>query len=630
MENVADDFGGLGKGFQEFPRRLPDDCVEYSMYVLDQPLKDAEIRERLRSVLSVANTLTRKLLKDFIWQREGFALELVREDGISSLQGRTNYGDSIQDEWLIVYILRELSKQFQDIWVKVVDTDGEFLLIEAANSIPRWLNPEIADNRVWINRGQLFIIPMAGATDRPGRSNVDCRALTVKEACTCIGEARSQLLHSPTIDADAFYRLRNYPHQINGSLHNAVVHVPRKLAYVLHSKAAYICPAVEAFYLRDPIALRPLQAQNQSDLVFPPKDLVTMVVKFTKVGFAQVKSQRFSPPTTWISVVSATKDERLRAKTEIGMKITSGFEMLISDPQNQDRKVVREIKLLLEDLDSGEAQLPSDIEISHWSMVEDDEAWLDVNFEDFENELSGTRRGQGASGPGFGDKSAQEDLQKMVARFKDFLDDDAAGSEGAEFLDDMDNDNDNDGEEEEDDGHVSADTGSEEDGAIDFDEDKFATMMREMMGMPPGTEPGQRNTNKGTRARIVGDVRASGVNYSAREEELEVFRLSQAMEAELKAAGALQLDSVAHGSGLNGIKNEFQGGRGTAAEEGDSEDENDNDGDLNIDFNLAKNLLESFKGQGGAAGPGSSIMGMRLPRDEDCATPHDQSTADLR
>jgi hypothetical protein len=29
-----------------------------------------------------------------------------------------------------------------------VDTDGEFLLIEAANALPRWLNPEIADNRV--------------------------------------------------------------------------------------------------------------------------------------------------------------------------------------------------------------------------------------------------------------------------------------------------------------------------------------------------------------------------------------------------------------------------------------------------------------------------------------------------
>jgi hypothetical protein len=64
------------------------------------------------------------------------------------LHGLTNYGDSVEDEWLIVYILRELSNRYEDLWIKVADTDGEFLLIEAANALPRWLNPEIADNRV--------------------------------------------------------------------------------------------------------------------------------------------------------------------------------------------------------------------------------------------------------------------------------------------------------------------------------------------------------------------------------------------------------------------------------------------------------------------------------------------------
>lgn len=64
------------------------------------------------------------------------------------LRGRTNYGDSVADEWLIVYLLRELSKKFPDAWTRVYDTDGEFLLIEAANTLPKWLNPEVAENRV--------------------------------------------------------------------------------------------------------------------------------------------------------------------------------------------------------------------------------------------------------------------------------------------------------------------------------------------------------------------------------------------------------------------------------------------------------------------------------------------------
>lgn len=67
---------------------------------------------------------------------------------MSFLHGQTNYGDSIEDEWLIVYMMLELSKQHAKAWMRMTDTDGEFLLIEAANVLPSWLNPEIAAFRV--------------------------------------------------------------------------------------------------------------------------------------------------------------------------------------------------------------------------------------------------------------------------------------------------------------------------------------------------------------------------------------------------------------------------------------------------------------------------------------------------
>ena len=76
--------------------------------------------------------------------------------GIWSLNGRTNYGDSVEDEWLIVYILLEISKKHADLWIRVFDTDGEFLLIEAANVLPRWLKPEISENRVIPQLAQLI------------------------------------------------------------------------------------------------------------------------------------------------------------------------------------------------------------------------------------------------------------------------------------------------------------------------------------------------------------------------------------------------------------------------------------------------------------------------------------------
>lgn len=67
------------------------------------------------------------------------------------LKGQTEYGDSAEDEWVIVWLLRELTKRFPELWVKVNDHDGEFLLIEAAGALPDWLEPEVADNRVRLN-----------------------------------------------------------------------------------------------------------------------------------------------------------------------------------------------------------------------------------------------------------------------------------------------------------------------------------------------------------------------------------------------------------------------------------------------------------------------------------------------
>lgn len=68
--------------------------------------------------------------------------------GITSLSGRMNFGDSIEDEWVIVYLLRELTKKQKNIWAKMNDSDGQFLLVEAAGVLPAWLEPDVADNRV--------------------------------------------------------------------------------------------------------------------------------------------------------------------------------------------------------------------------------------------------------------------------------------------------------------------------------------------------------------------------------------------------------------------------------------------------------------------------------------------------
>ena len=609
MDTSTDTFKWFGEGFDGFPKSLPEDCVEYTIYIIDSKRSDLERRDQLRQVQSAAVKLTNELLKDFIWQRESFKLLLQREDGRSFLRGHTNYGDSVQDEWLIVYILRELSKQFSKTWITITDTDGQFLLIEAANALPRWLNPEIADFRVWLNNGKLLIIPVEEPVGKI--EDIKPGLLTLNEAFDTIENRAPKLLHLPAVEAEAFYRLQKFPNQISDSLHHALLMIPRNLAYILHESAAYISPAVEAFYLRDPIALRPLQGCHHTELTFPPTDLVTMSVRFTKVGYAQIKSQQFAAPPPWVGHISAKREAKLQARVDTGMKITCGFEMLLCDPHNQDKKAVREIKMLLEDIRTGQDNLPTDAEIKNWETREDGEAWLDIDFGDFEKELAGNKEPYASrSKQGFGNKGTQENLRKMVSRFEDFLNDDAAGVDGAEILDDMDHDD------EEEDSQISddSDTGGE-DGEVSFDEDAFAKMMREMMGLPP--IGGDSNTTP-----KISHYEEDGVLCVSSNEgdEKGVQQAMQDIENELREAGALKLNyrqgTASPDLQRQGIAIGSSSRPSTplAGEEDASEDE-----DAQINFSLAQNLLESFKSQGGVSGPGGNMMdmmGIRLPRDE--------------
>lgn len=82
MENVKDEFQGFGDKFEGFPKRLPDDCVEYSIYIIDKTLKSQkEVLTRLEAVRKESLNLGNELLKEYIWQRDGFKLELESGKG---------------------------------------------------------------------------------------------------------------------------------------------------------------------------------------------------------------------------------------------------------------------------------------------------------------------------------------------------------------------------------------------------------------------------------------------------------------------------------------------------------------------------------------------------------------------
>ena len=86
-----EDLAWFQSTFRPIPKpELPDDAVEYSIHYIPSspaPASDeaAETRARLLEVQRTAADLTKDLLKDYIWQREAFRLEITKEDGGSSL-----------------------------------------------------------------------------------------------------------------------------------------------------------------------------------------------------------------------------------------------------------------------------------------------------------------------------------------------------------------------------------------------------------------------------------------------------------------------------------------------------------------------------------------------------------------
>lgn len=94
----------------------------------------------------------------YVWNREQF--HVVPGPVVNSFQtwtGRVAFGDCYQDEWLVVKILLEISKKFPDLILQVVDDDGDFVLIEAADHLQNWMTPENSMNCCFIKNGTFHL-----------------------------------------------------------------------------------------------------------------------------------------------------------------------------------------------------------------------------------------------------------------------------------------------------------------------------------------------------------------------------------------------------------------------------------------------------------------------------------------
>ncbi|KAG0256791.1 hypothetical protein DFQ27_005496 [Actinomortierella ambigua] len=415
------------RAFRDQIRTLGEDTVSYALYAAPQPQAAAAVAEgsaisgsqatfeTLQVTKALALSIAQRLTKGYLWHQDAFSLRvdsgkrLGNDQGVPCLRGKTRFGDCLDDEWMIVYVLREITRQIPGVIARVWDNDGEFLLIEAADHLPGWLDPDNSENRVFIYNGQLHIIsPPApgedkdatvaaerGSRARPpqlapalslirrvndrqmvdGGNPVRMALETETETETVAAKEMQRAAFGPVIATEEGDEQRQSfaVHKIQEQKHYARCKVPSVVARLLQTRPELVTRACNAFYTRDAMGLAACGRMDKflpvedittttSRIQVPPAEaqrqrierarMVTTAVCFTRTCYAQLVSQPFQPPKSWNGIVPPpdpleARDVQKVKEAELGMKLTCGFEILCSPDYSGDfgRRIGEEIQL---------------------------------------------------------------------------------------------------------------------------------------------------------------------------------------------------------------------------------------------------------------------------------------------
>ncbi|KAK7309580.1 hypothetical protein RJT34_06427 [Clitoria ternatea] len=309
-----------------FSPRLSDDTVFYAIYP-DPPTSTATTTTAtLQSLhLKILETIS-PFTNDYIWQHQPFTLSLSTPPNPSCpcpssshlphLHGHLRYGDNLDDEWFTVFLLFYISRTFPSLSLRVWDSDGDFLLIEAAFHLPRWLNPDTSVNRLFIRSGNLHIVPQ---TLLPSPSLLD--------SLNFVANSGSQSLASDSVQRAIDNKIKDYPEKARRNMHRVRVRVPVPVAWALKHEPCLISLAVEGFYDRDVDMMKFAARMERFAERGKGEELVRVSVRMSRAMYAQLTQQKFQAPKCYPEMPGRGEREAY-VEAELGMKIACGLEMI--------------------------------------------------------------------------------------------------------------------------------------------------------------------------------------------------------------------------------------------------------------------------------------------------------------
>ena len=288
----------------------------------------------------------------YLWHREAPAIAPGEDSsGLSgTLKVTMRVQDCVEDEWFMTYILRAVTKQLPGLCVQVEDEDGEFLLIEAAHELPRWVRPENATNRVWICNGDLHLVPLQYTSDVPHDEDLE-EYISIADAVALVRDPNIATQAPLAVQESAFKRMEGYPKAAAKHHHRTLAVVPINAAKILLDHPQMIADAVHALTTRDVVSVRAAERMSLFPVepehgFVPAQNVVLIPVKMTQHLYAQLSHDRFFPPKAygkrWQQSVeqyrlymsdsakkpSVSEEEAIFGRwCDTGAKLTAGLEL---------------------------------------------------------------------------------------------------------------------------------------------------------------------------------------------------------------------------------------------------------------------------------------------------------------
>jgi hypothetical protein len=104
------------------PPAISEDRLQYALY----PPPGQKDKTAVSSLAAVLQAHVDSLLPEFIWHRDTFQLKVARDldagDQDWMLEGTMRVGDCVDDEWCVVWLLKEITKRW-DVVVRYVTYD---------------------------------------------------------------------------------------------------------------------------------------------------------------------------------------------------------------------------------------------------------------------------------------------------------------------------------------------------------------------------------------------------------------------------------------------------------------------------------------------------------------------------